>query len=97
MKEVLPKINELNMIVKIIKSMNNLTGFENIKNLFEIVYNTYIKFSNNYYHSININHILTIFIENNQDLKNNIPKDEYENISKIKIVNKKFIGEIQKK
>ena len=33
MKEVLPKINELNMIVKIIKAMHNLRGFENIKNL----------------------------------------------------------------
>ena len=51
MKEVMPKINELSMIEKILKGFEN-EKFEYLKKLFEIVYNTYIKFNNNYYHCI---------------------------------------------
>jgi hypothetical protein len=65
MKEVMPKINELSMIEKILKGFEN-QKFEYLKKLFEIVYNTYIKFSNNYYHCINVNHILITYIENLQ-------------------------------
>jgi hypothetical protein len=66
MKEVMPKINELSMIKKILKGFKNEKRFEYLKKLFEIVYNTYIKFSNNYYHCINVNHILITYIENLQ-------------------------------
>ena len=83
-KEVMPSTNELNMIDNIIKDIENKKEYKNLKNLYEIIYNTYTKANNNYYYCINVNFILVNYIENNKSFKNKIKKEEYDNIIKIK-------------
>ena len=83
-REVMPSTNELNMIDNILKDIENKKEYKNLKNLYEIIYNTYTTANNNYYYCINVNFILVNYIENNKSFKNKIKKEEYDNIITIK-------------
>ena len=87
-KEILPKDNELKLIDNIIKDIENNNKYNNIKNLYEIIYNTYNKYNKNYYYCINMNKIILNYIENNILFKEKLSIEEYENIIKIKNLNK---------
>ena len=82
-KEILPKNNELKLVEKIIKDCELKDELNNLKNLIEMMYDTYKEYSNNYYYAMNIHHILIYFTNNNQYIKNNLEKEDYENIMKI--------------
>ena len=90
-KEVMPRTNELDMIDYIIKDIENKQEYKYLKNLYEIIYNTYTKANNNYYYCINVNFILVNYIENNKSFKNKIKKEEYDNIITIKIQKQELI------
>ena len=83
-KEILPRKNELNIINNIIKDIKN----QDLKNIYEIIYNTYNVNNCNYYYCININYILNNYIEMNKIIKEKLSKEEYENIIKIKDIKK---------
>ena len=84
LKEVIPTKIELEMVDKAINFLQNKKEFQHLKELYEIVFNTYIKYIDNYCYCININYILFNFIENNKSFKDQLSKDEYENIIRIK-------------
>ena len=100
LNEIIPNEKEEEMIKHIIEQYNN-KKYEDLKNLYELIYNAYKNYSNNYYFMMNINNILINYINNNKDYKisefdfNNIKKikDKIEQITDIK---KKSIYELQK-
>ena len=108
--EIQPNKEELKLIDNIInKYEDNIKELE-IKRLYEIIYNTYDRFNNNYYNSMNINKIIINYYKNNlnKEYDNNIKiiKEnekltqiivDYENtINNIKLEKEKEINEINK-
>ena len=83
-KEILPTDNEIKLIEEIIKVIEDKKEFKDLKNLYDIIYDNYKKYSNNYYHCINLNFIIVNYIEKISLNKNLLSKEEYENIIKIK-------------
>ena len=83
-KEIIPKENELNNIDKIILDTKN----QDLKNLYEIIFNTYNNYNYNYYYCINLNYLLNKYIKNNKSIKERLNKEEYENIIKIQNIKK---------
>ena len=83
-KEYIDKLNNLKYDIKIENIMN-------IKKINEIIFNSYNKYSNNYYNSLNINNILLSYIDNDF-IKNNLMKKilnkNYEEIIKIILAKK---------
>ena len=93
-KEIQPKKSEIKKFEDIIKEMdmkieeckiknanaNDINNLKDIKELYDIIYNTYNDYRNNYYNSININKILINYYNNKNDINNN----EYKNLAKIK-------------
>ena len=93
-KEIKPKKNEIKKFEDIIKELdmkieqyeiknaneNDINNLKDIKELYDIIYNTYNDYRNNYYNSININKILINYYNNKNDINNN----EYKNLAKIK-------------
>ena len=88
-KEVLPTKEEIELIDNIIKDIQDKKEYNNLKDLYEIIYNTYTKYNNNYYYCINLNYILINYIDNNKSFKDKLSKEKYENIIKIKEKNNK--------
>ena len=78
------KLNNLKYDIKIENIMN-------IKKIKEIIFNTYNKYSNNYYNSLNVNNILLCYMDNDY-VKNNLMKkilnNNYEAILKIILAKK---------
>ena len=83
-KEIIPSENEIKLIENIIKVIEDKKEFKDLKNLYDITYDNYKKYSNNYYHCINLNFIIVNYIEKISSNKNLLSKEEYENIIKIK-------------
>ena len=83
-KEIIPTYNEIKLIKKIIKVIEDKKEFKDLKNLYETIFDNYKKYSNNYHHCINLNFIIVIYIEKISLNKNLLSKEEYENIIKIK-------------
>ena len=84
-KEVLPTKEEIELIDNIIKDIQDKEEYQNLKDLYEIIFNTYSKYNNNYYYCINLNYILVNYIEINNIFKEKLSKEEYENLIIIKI------------
>ena len=82
-KEVLPTKEEIELIDNIIKDIQDKKEYNNLKDLYEIIYNTYAKYNNNYYYCINLNYILINYIDNKY-FKDKLSKEKYENLIKIK-------------
>ena len=82
--EIKPTENEIKLIEKIMIAIEDKEEFQDLKNLYDIIYGNYKKYSTNYYHSINLNFIIVNYIESNKSLKEKLSKEEYENIIKIK-------------
>ena len=82
-KEYSPTKKELEIVNKIIKSIQDNNEFQNLKDLYKIIYNAYKEFSNNYHYCINMNYILFNFIENNKSFKDQLSKEDYELLIKI--------------
>ena len=81
------KMNELEKRykddIKNLEYDKQIENFKNIKQLNEILLNTYNTHENNYYNSININHILQSYIQNdyiNKEKMKNILKNKYDKI-----------------
>ena len=96
-KENIINQNEIKKLIKLysdetIKIDLKIEKMTNMKKISEIVYNTYKKYNNNYYNSININNILLSYY-NNDYIKNNIMKNllnrNYNNIIEI-ILKRKY-------
>ena len=83
-EEIQPKEIEMIILDKLINEIQNKKEYNNMRRIYEIIYNSYNKYNNNYYYCINIHNILINYIENNDDFINNINKEEYENIMKMK-------------
>ena len=83
-KEIIPKENELSNIYNIIQDIKN----QDLKNLYEIIYNTYNNYNCNYYYCINMNYILNNYIEKNKLIKERLNNEEYNNIIKIQNIKK---------
>ena len=79
-KEILPSENEIKLINNIIKDIKN----QDLKKIYEIIFNTYNNNKQNYYYCINMNYILNNYIEKNKSLIDTLSKEEYEKIIKIK-------------
>ena len=63
-KEILPKETELNIIHNIINDIKN----QDLKNLYEIIYNTYNANNNNYYNCMNMNYLIyNLYLYNNNN------------------------------
>ena len=74
-----------NKYINDIKNLNydiKIENMKNIKEIIEIIYNTYNSYNNNYYNSLNINKIISIFYQNNyfqnksKNILNKIIKNE---------------------
>ena len=63
-KEILPTDNEIKLIKEIIKVIEDKKEFKDLKNLYDIIFDNYKKYSNNYHHCINLNFIIVNYIEN---------------------------------
>ena len=83
-KEILPTENEIKLIEKIMIVIEDKEEFQDLKNLYDIIYGNYKKYSSNYYHCINLNFIIVNYIESNKSFKEKLSKKEYENIIIIK-------------
>ena len=84
LNEIKPQSNEIILLDKIINDIECKEGYQNLKNVYEIIYNSFNKYNNNYFYCINIHNVLINYIENNPNYKNNMTKEEYENLMKIK-------------
>ena len=63
------KIKDFQKSLQLDLKISNTT---NIKNLNELIFNTYNEFKNNYFNAININNIIINYYNNNNYIKNNI-------------------------
>ena len=90
--------NKEEMLKKMIKDKFNyfnlrekIEKLNNIKKLNELIYDTYNNYNYNFYNSININHLVIHYYNNNDHIKNNIIKnilkDDFTN--KIKLIIRK--------
>ena len=82
--EIKPTENEIKLIEKIMIAIEDKEEFQDLKNLYDIIYGNYKKYSTNYYHCINLNFIIVNYIESNKSFKEKLSKEEYENIIIIK-------------
>ena len=85
-------INEFKKIydeeIKNLKHSEMIENMNNLKKIIEIISNTYNAYNNNYYNALNINSVLSTYMENDytkNEIMKKISKDKYEQVyNKIK-------------
>ena len=95
-------INELNKIyeedIKNLKHNEIIENMNNLKQIIELISNTYNAYNNNYFNALNINSVLSTYMENDHiknEIMKKISKDKYEQVYnkiKQKNINQKNIG-----
>ena len=84
LKEILLTQNELKDLDKALKYIRDKKEYKKLKELIEIIYDTYKKYNNNYYYFMNIQFILDYLFDNYETSQYNLSKEEYQHSVEIK-------------